>query len=102
MKASDRYFALLLSAVGGGCNVWVIYEITVRFKCFANSSPLFEYTSLSRLRVLSGAMHTIHIVQQENEFNHEQICINLLNGLKRIRYFYSLGDLIEGQKCIDL
>ena len=29
VKASDRYFSLLLSAVGGGSNVWVLYEITV-------------------------------------------------------------------------
>ena len=77
MKASDRYFSLLLSAVGGGSNVWVLYEITVQFKRFPTSSPLFEYASLSPLRALSGAMHTIHMVQQEHEFNHEQICILL-------------------------
>lgn len=57
MKASDRYFPLVLSAVGGGSNVWVLYEITVLFKRFANSSSLFEYASLSRLRVLSRTIH---------------------------------------------
>ena len=75
VKASDWYFSILLSAVGGVSNVWVLYKITVQIKRFSNSSPLFEYASLSRLHVLSGAMHTIHMVQQEHEFNHEQIYI---------------------------
>ena len=36
VKASDQYFSLLLSAVGGGSNVWVF----MKSRCNSNASPI--------------------------------------------------------------
>lgn len=75
VKVSDRYFSLLLSAVGGGFerlgSLWNhgVIQTLLQFK------STVWIPSLSRLHVLSRAMHTIHTIQQEHEFNHEQIYI---------------------------
>ena len=99
VKVSDRYFSLLLSAVGGGSNVWVLYEITVQFKSFSNSSPLFEYASLSRLHVLSRAMHTIHTIQQEHEFNHEQIYILICLTASHVKVLLFVRRSVRGAEA---